>query len=483
MQKIFLALIFIFNSFICFGQEISVQPRQGNVLPLSEGSFGFVSPRAEQLFHQVFDHLHEGMLEFEPDLGEDGEIRYFNVELNEDKNPYFVLDAALWVPVPIIKYIKIRRRVVAEVTRTESFCNDGERIVLDLAGSHLDIYLQAEFVQMDFCITEKSESGITVKYISQMVVGSDFGMRMAGHLVMKILKMQTEPLLKVFKNQFIKLKAQKEKNRGPAMESQESDCRGTSFLKKRKCVNKKGEKRAQLFLKGLSLEDQLSVLSWVKKGNSRNKKFIELQEPKENGRPVFFFIQGLFYGKAFEWYRPFYWLNKSEVGSYLYRFPPLVSTKRMAQDIEVSVKILLRAYPERNIEVVAFSAGGIPALMAWEKLQESLGEDFKRIHLTTAATPLGGYDVPKFIDKLSGIFPFMSLNHDLMTGGDGKFKKMGLSRCSHIVTTNCDLDVHACNKNPQLLEQMPCGLDNTLLSDQFSHHQALESAVEDLLQY
>src|SRR5690606_34576918 len=151
--------------------------------------------------------------------------------------------------------------------------------------------------------------------------------------------------------------------------------------------------------------------------------------------------------------------------------------------IEDSVAELVAKYgTHRKIHLVAFSTGGVLALMVWDKLTQTYPDN---LHLTTVASPVAGYAPPVFVYPLVRLFagPLATF---VAYGIDNWIDGKDFKNCSHIINTDCSLDQHACPhkwrgktiKNSQEVNAMPC---SSIEYIQKGHLEALEYAVHKIL--
>lgn len=175
--------------------EIPKAPAPGDELILANGQIELFGSHADERLKLVFKDLSKLVETFKPDLGPKGKIKTFETYITESGYPRFLLVALMQIEVPIIKSIKVTRTVRATTHVEPLDCQEGQRIVLDLADSDRDIVLQAEYVYLDLCVLKKSVNSVKIGYTARMIVGDDFGMRIAGKLAIDLLTRQIEPLL------------------------------------------------------------------------------------------------------------------------------------------------------------------------------------------------------------------------------------------------------------------------------------------------
>jgi hypothetical protein len=266
----------------------------------------------------------------------------------------------------------------------------------------------------------------------------------------------------------------------------EVSCPFTRLRTQRKCLNEKNAVRARNFLQQLPEPEQERVSGSLDKLRKQKNRVVELSQPKGRA-PVFLLLQGVFLGEAYEWYRPLAKLLPSGAGVYFITLDGKRSADYKSRLVEEVIVELLRSYPDRRLEVIGFSAGGLPGLLAWQRLLRREDVNLSTAWLHTVASPIMGYPrIPKLATYLVRRFTNQQFLHDLMTGITWQLKDGPFARCTNHITTDCSHDVHACplfgtSVSAQVSPEMPCGEGNVVEHRGVTHHEILEETIQGAL--
>lgn len=207
--------------------------------------------------------------------------------------------------------------------------------------------------------------------------------------------------------------------------------------------------------------------------------------------PVILYVQGYYFEDADEWFRPFArWLGMG-IATYIFRWHHAQGLQEVSRSIVDAIGRIHMMHPEREVIVIAFCSGGIPATLAWQTLQSAARTPqelatFTRSHrLVTVATPFDGYGAPGFADVLDHVYGPIAVDIGQGTGGR-ELEHSSLSACAHHVTTDCRYDINACNfshlsPSPQQLSHMPCLEQPVTAHPELTHIEVLDSVVERTL--
>ena len=185
-----------------------------------------------------------------------------------------------------------------------------------------------------------------------------------------------------------------------------------------------------------------------------------------------------------EWVLPIGYAIEKKITTLIFTWDPAQNIHDSQKILGASIEGILKLYPNEKLTVIAHSAGGILATLAFSNLKL---EDQKRVLLHTVASPLYGYKAPKISLVASPIFG--KANIQVGTGFTKEMQKLSLPHCHHWVTTNCDLDKHACSKlgnfpqtgSAKKPENLPCGNENVTKIDSEDHESVLYYVVKKVL--
>jgi|GEM_PF-5003788 len=204
---------------------------------------------------------------------------------------------------------------------------------------------------------------------------------------------------------------------------------------------------------------------------------------------VWLLIQGFNLGDGKQWMPVFDLMAKNKISSYFHRISTRDSLDSNMKSIQKSILALANDHPETPITVVAYSASGAAALLAYHQLKrdasldKKLKRQLKQSELYTVASPMRGYDVPllamPFIHAFVG--PYTA---QLAKGMQGPLKNVFVDRCFHFINTDCAKDKHVCagntGQNGQTLPTMPCSAFN-IEEMNYEHGEILVHAVEEII--
>ncbi|HAZ13690.1 MAG: hypothetical protein A2X86_16420 [Bdellovibrionales bacterium GWA2_49_15] len=198
---------------------------------------------------------------------------------------------------------------------------------------------------------------------------------------------------------------------------------------------------------------------------------------------IYLFIQGIELGQGEQWAAAFDVAIERKVRFYFHKIYNRKSLARNVDLIKKSISDVQRRHPKKQIEVMAYSAGGAATLVAWRDLPARY-LDSDRIHLTTVASPLSGYGAPGIAIPIVSLF-FGAYNGKMARGFAKELNGQHLTHCRHFVNTNCALDRHSCprggTRNSELLPEMPCGADNITEFHDETHESIVARAAEIII--
>ncbi|MFH1727923.1 MAG: hypothetical protein ABIA04_05850 [Pseudomonadota bacterium] len=243
---------------------------------------------------------------------------------------------------------------------------------------------------------------------------------------------------------------------------------------------------------------ELDTISKVSELKKLKKGLVRINEVSDNNLPVFFIIQGLDFLDGEELLPIIEEQIKYKFGLFLFTYSAHAPTPFNTDRLAYSLKFLAMRYPKKEIILIGYSAGGVLALKAIEKLKykskkfnihESI---FDRISVNTVASPINGFEMPVlgYISApLSGFTTCDIASGLIVTRGN-------IQNCHHWVTTNCSLDIAAClwqdiypqlpgltkenNYNSEWLD-MPCGNENVTYVYDRGHPELVEYAFISIL--
>lgn len=198
---------------------------------------------------------------------------------------------------------------------------------------------------------------------------------------------------------------------------------------------------------------------------------------------VYLLVQGLEFFEQDLW-EPFDILQQKNRDSYFLHWSKKDSLAENIEKFKHSVNRLLQLYPQNQIVVFGFSAGGVIAVSGWDAMMSELSaSDFSRLSLRTVAAVSHGYGFTKTALMAS---PFVGKTTVAIgIGIEGKLHHPQIQRCEQWITTNGDLDIHArANKDghsPQDFSTPICGTDHLHELSQFGHFSALAYVLRSTL--
>lgn len=235
-------------------------------------------------------------------------------------------------------------------------------------------------------------------------------------------------------------------------------------------------------LPGTEQKDISNILNTIKNSKTSLVKIIEAE-----GDPILF-VHGLDYHADFpvEWIKPFSQLIQKKQLSYFFKWSKFKSIEDNSTELVSIIKSITDIHKDKNLTIVAYSAGGVVTAFA----MESLADDpiSKRIYFHTIASPLFGYNSHPF-----GFVAIPFVGKTTIQIGRGKFEKITnkhFTQCHHWVNTNCELDQHTCTYNgvnPQLgpsnqtSSPLPCGEKNISQYNNESHASVINRALSEIL--
>lgn len=205
---------------------------------------------------------------------------------------------------------------------------------------------------------------------------------------------------------------------------------------------------------------------------------------KKQEGAVYLFVQGLeLTGEAVQWESELQRLEEAGRMVHFFKWSKRKTLERNVQALLETIEQLRIENLSKEIIMVGYSAGGVLGLLAldcWiEKTQDS------QIFLHTVASPLFGYNAPKFAP-----FAAFFVGHTALAVGRGIFKTTlpvhERSYCRHWINTDCSKDNHSCSSfgiypmtgvHDQSL--MPCRGDS-VVEMQESHAGILTKALSEI---
>jgi hypothetical protein len=262
----------------------------------------------------------------------------------------------------------------------------------------------------------------------------------------------------------------------PLQASAKTDNPSTLIKKFEQFLDSKTEHES--FYKMLPTDKRLELDALIHKVSSSKERLVQLTDSASNKGPVYLIVQGEHFTTPFVWYEPYYWILASGRTVYAHKTSLRFRLEENSSELRQSVAELQSRYPARKLIVIGYSASGSVALVA---LQDTPG-----ITLHTVASPLAGYGAPKKAMMGGGVLGYTRM--ELGIGVIRHIKNHITPSCVHWVTTNCNLDSHACqNKDgvyPESAGQerdMPCGDDNVVNIDSKTHASVIAYVIRTLL--
>lgn len=204
------------------------------------------------------------------------------------------------------------------------------------------------------------------------------------------------------------------------------------------------------------------------------------------GNPILL-IQGLdFLEKPIEWLGPFELAMKSEHTVYFFKWSKFNNILKNRDELLNVIQILLLQHSSSHLTLVGYSAGGVLALLALDQLTDSV--DLERLKFHLVAAPVFGYNIGnRPITYIAA--PFIGKTSVAIGAGVyEKLKNKDFGSCHQWITTNCELDSHACQKGPTFPQTgnttkgklMVCGSAVTYLDNE-SHTSVLNTVMSKIL--
>ncbi len=214
--------------------------------------------------------------------------------------------------------------------------------------------------------------------------------------------------------------------------------------------------------------------------------------PSNAELPTILFVQGLdFRPLPFEWVMAFDGIFKTRTSTYFFKWSQRRPFRENVDLLRESVLELLAKPETSELKIVAYSAGGVLAVVSVSDIAELMV--LSRLSLVTVASPFYGYGMPAI--TVLGT-PFVGGTTIQLGRGIQHLKPKiqtlaKLKYCVNWVTTNCDLDKNACLLDNKLYPQLgmadidtvlPCGEGNVMAADSNeTHYSALVTIVAGLI--
>lgn len=235
------------------------------------------------------------------------------------------------------------------------------------------------------------------------------------------------------------------------------------------------------------LNQKISMLRNIKE-EYKNKQIPspmrKITQGEENFKPVLLFIQGLPQKEdskgLLEWMEPILLVRNAGFRSYFHSITMKKNVYSNTLMLRDSINELKKIYPHKEIIIFGYSAGGVVAL----KMLESYNSSDIKLTLHTIASPVMGYNAPKFLSF------FKSFTFDIGLGVANNIEAGMLRSCQHHVTTKCDLDIHACKRlgtfpqigpSPKSANLLPCGPEATTFYPDETHSTVLAKVIFDYI--
>lgn len=158
-----------------------------------------------------------------------------------------------------------------------------------------------------------------------------------------------------------------------------------------------------------------------------------------------------------------------------------------------AIKEIKRDHPAMPIRVFGFSAGGV--IMAYALAGKENKDLRKNVYLHAIASPFEGYKAPSVFARIGKIFGAPATAVELGIGLGAKIRKLNsTAACFNWISTNCELDIHACPKKriyPQVLGELNlddsnerknliCGQNNYAIVNTQSHPGMLKYVIDEV---
>jgi hypothetical protein len=181
----------------------------GAVIAIAQGELYLSGPNAEGHLDAKFSDLTSLAATFRPYVNEAEGNTYRDYRYSRAASGDAIIS---FEATTVVRYIITRRvtrkvkgvlhgeRLSSGMARIPQGCSDGYRLSLDLRGSDRDITLQTELVEVDVCTNSPGQGGVGILYFARMIVGQDYGVRVAGRVAREMLTKQVAPLIQTLKS-------------------------------------------------------------------------------------------------------------------------------------------------------------------------------------------------------------------------------------------------------------------------------------------
>ncbi len=154
-----------------------------------------------------------------------------------------------------------------------------------------------------------------------------------------------------------------------------------------------------------------------------------------------------------------------------------------ANVFELKKAVLELSLTHSNREVIAFasSAGGVLLVKTIDELS-SKHEVPANFYFHSVSSPVNGYGAPRVAAVANPLVGKTTISIGI--GLSGRLQNKRLQNCEQWVTTNCELDKHACKRRggyPQLLDDPPCGTENVHMLNFESHSTVFPYVMREVL--
>lgn len=240
-------------------------------------------------------------------------------------------------------------------------------------------------------------------------------------------------------------------------------------------INAANKLDADRFYRSLAPIEQIQIDRIENEAKLNPEKLIPVN--KGSGGRVYLLVQGLGL-EMYSWHYPFHQAIRQDKTAYFLTWDFKKSLKKNLLHFKKSIFDLKEMHPRKQLTILGYSAGG--ALMALALSDPNLPELRKRTFLHTIASPLEGYSAPKIIRPIGAFLGWTTI--EIGIGIRKKLNLHTLPKCFQSITTNCDLDIHACTtlkKHPQGTKDRPlCGQDNFFQTHDKTHTGLLHHILD-----
>jgi len=252
----------------------------------------------------------------------------------------------------------------------------------------------------------------------------------------------------------------------------------SAYAGNRQINNAKSIEEAEAYLQSLTVFERAKLDKILARVSSSKNDLIPIVTTQDSEH-VFLCVRGL--GDiTYPWYETFLMAINSRDTVYFFRWYKRSTVDQNVESLEKSLNELRLRYPEKKIKVVGYSAGGVLGSIALSKTRNPFLT--KKIELHTIASPLQGYSFGKH-SMLGSVFAG-NTTVNLGIGLQNEIKPHNLGNCHQWITTNCALDIHACDRKgkwPQLLQI--CSKANIHFFGNDSHTSILPKVMSKILQF